>query len=76
MARTPYSSIHSIIRGIVFVSAQVEVTDGKVVIHTDTAKLTATKRVKSMITRNLECTLLYLIAGGGKSSAAISDLTL
>jgi len=43
------------------------VKDGKVEIHTDTVALSSTKRVKPMITRDLECTLLYLIVGGGNT---------
>ena len=41
--------------------------DGKVEINTDTVALASTKRVKKMLTRDLECTLLYLIVGGGSS---------
>lgn len=39
--------------------------EGKVEIQTDTVALSSTKRVKKMLTRDLECTLLYLIVGGG-----------
>ncbi|XP_067931278.1 apoptosis-inducing factor 3-like [Watersipora subatra] len=54
-------------------SFEVQVKDGKVEINTDTAALATTKRVKKMLTRDLECTLLYLIVGGGPASLECAE---